>query len=161
MVSLIMGQGTPSRLIAVVILGAFVGALIAFFQEALSEAWLTVISSGKQEGHKINLTKPETSLGRDDRNDFVLYASGDVAPRHAVVTRKGNGHWLRPMPPAVAKVDGQWVSGELKLRNQFRITLGSMTLLFREQTAACPQCGKENASQAQFCAGCGYRLTAR
>lgn len=158
-VSLTLARGSGSRWIAVVILGAFLGAFIAFFQEWLSDAWLVVVSSGRQEGQKYNLTKGETVLGRGDRDDFVLYAGDGVVPRHALIFRKEAGHWIRPINPEhpvwVAK---QPVSGEQRLRHGDKIALGGMTLRFREQTEECPQCRRENPIRAKFCPGCGKRL---
>jgi hypothetical protein len=159
-VSLTLARGSGSRWIAVVILGACLGAFIAFFQEWLSEAWLVVVSTGPQEGHKYNLTKGETVLGRGDRDDFILYAGDSLVSRHALIVRKEAGHWIRPISPEhPVWVDKQPVSGEQRLRHGSEIALGGITLRFHEQTAKCPKCGKENAVRAKFCYGCGKQLT--
>jgi hypothetical protein len=159
-VSLTLARGAGSRWIAVVALGAFLGAFITFFQEWLADAWLVVVSSGRQEGQKYNLTKGETVLGRGDRDDFILYASEGVVPRHALIVRKQNGHWIRPLiPEHPVWVNRQIVSDEHPLRHGSEIVLGGMTLRFQEQVVKCPQCGKEKAVRAQFCPGCGKRLS--
>ncbi len=152
MISLILGQGTLSRFIADVLLGAFIGALITFVVTWLSEAWLVVVSAGKQEGRRVELKKGETTLGRGDRNDFVLFASTDRVAQHAAVIRKPDGYWLRPTAPA--SIDGQPVAGEQRLRNKNRIAIGGMTLLFSEQTPTCPKCGAGVRAGARFCPVC-------
>jgi hypothetical protein len=151
-----VGQGTLSRLIADVLLGLFLGALIAFFQEWLAEAWLVVTSPGPQEGQKYNLTKSETVLGRGDRDDFVLFASPDVATSHAVIVRQLNGYFIRPMhahnPVWVA---GQPVAGEIRLRPGVEVRLGSLTLRYHEQARSCARCGAPVAMSTKFCPRCG------
>ena len=162
MVSLTMARGSGSRWIAVVILGAFLGAFIAFFQEWLAEAWLVVVSSGRQEGQKYNLTKGETVLGRGDRDDFILYAGEGVVPRHALIVRRETGHWIQAISPEhPISVDKQPVSGEQRLRHGSETALGGMALRYHEQTAKCPQCGKENPIRAKFCPGCGKQLVVK
>ena len=158
-VSTTLARGSGSRWIAVVTLGASLGAFIAFFQEWLSDAWLVVVSSGRQEGHKHNLTKGETVLGRGDRDDFILYAGESVVPRHALIVRRDAGHWIRSIGPEhPIWVDKLLASGEQRLRHGSEIGLGGMTLRFYEQTAKCPQCKKENPVRAKFCSGCGKQF---
>jgi len=151
-----VGQGIVSRLIADVLLGLFLGALIAFFQEWLAEAWLVVTSPGAQEGQKYNLTRSETVLGRGDRDDFVLFASPDVASSHAVIVRRPNGYFVRPKqvhnPVWVA---GQPLSGEVRLRPGVEVRLGSLALRYHEQARSCTKCGAPVAMSAKFCPRCG------
>ena len=157
-----LASGAGSRWLALVILGAFLGAFIAFFQRWLSDAWLVVVSSGAQEGHRLDLTKPETVIGRGDLDDFVLYAGEGVAPRHALVSEKPNGYWLQAMSPQhPVRLNGGPIQTAQRLRPNTEIGLGSVTLRFGEKTVRCPQCNRENAAKAQFCLGCGKALATR
>ncbi|MBX3013619.1 MAG: hypothetical protein KF832_19010 [Caldilineaceae bacterium] len=157
-----LASGTGSRWLALVILGAFLGAFIAFFQRWLSDAWLVVVSSGAQEGHRLDLTKPATVLGRGDRDDFVLYAGEGVAPRHALVVERANGYWLQAASPQHrVRLNGEPLQTEQRLRPHAEIGLGSMILRFGEKTLQCPQCNRENAARAQFCLGCGRGLATK
>jgi hypothetical protein len=161
-VSLVLARDLGSRWIAVVVLGACLGAFITFFQEWLSDAWLVVVSSGRQEGQKYNITKGETRLGHDDHDDFILFAGENIIPHHALITRKPDGLWIRPMAPAnPVLINKQPVQGEQRLRHGNEVTLGSLTLRFQEQTIRCPQCNMENAARAQFCFGCGRKLVSK
>lgn len=158
-VSLVISGGAASRWIAVVLLGAFIGALVAFFQTWLAEARLTIVSSGSQEGVRYDLSKPRTILGRGDRDDFVLYAGEGVAAAHAAITQKPDGYWIAPLQPEHSvRVEQQVVQGERKLRPGNLISLGALTLRFSERTIRCPECGKENPISARFCLGCGAAL---
>ncbi len=157
-----LASGAGSRWIALVILGAFLGAFIAFFQRWLSDAWLVVVSSGAQEGHRLDLTKPETVLGCGDRDDFVLYAGEGIAARHAIVVEKLNGYWIQASSPTYAvRLNGERIGTEQRLRPNTEIGIGSLTLRFAEKTIRCPACDRENAVKAQFCLGCGKALAAR
>jgi len=141
---------------------AWRGAFIAFFQRWLSDAWLVVVSSGAQEGHRLDLTKPETVLGCGDRDDFVLYAGEGVAPRHALVVEKPNGYWIRATAPNHAvRLNGEPLQTEQRLRPNTEIGLGSVTLRFGEKSVLCPQCNRENGAKAQFCLGCGRTLATK
>lgn len=151
-----VGQGILSRLIADVLLGLFLGALIAFFQEWLAEAWLVVTSAGPQEGQKYNLTKPETILGRGDRDDFVLFASPDVTADHAVIMRRPNGYFIRPRQgDTPVRIGGQPATGEVRLRPGVEVRLGSLALRYHEQERSCARCGAPVALGAKFCTRCG------
>lgn len=154
-----LASGAGSRWIALVILGAFLGAFIAFFQRWLSDAWLVVVSSGVQEGQRLDLTKPTTVLGCGDRDDFVLYAGGDIAPRHALVVEKPSGYWIQATSPSHGvRLNGERIGTEQRLRPNAEIGIGSLTLRFAEKTVRCPVCERENAIKAQFCLGCGRGL---
>lgn len=158
-VSLVVAGGAASRWIAVVLLGAFIGALVAFFQTWLAQARLTVVSSGMQEGARYDLSKPRTILGRGDRDDFVLYAGEGIVAAHAAITQKTDGYWIAPLHPEHSvRVEQQVVEGERKLRPGNLISLGSLTLRFCERTISCPECGKENPIRGRFCLGCGVDL---
>lgn len=162
LVSLALAGGAFSRWVAVVVLGLFLGALITFFQEWLSNARLTVINSGVQEGAAYDLTKAETSVGNGDGDDFVLHAGEGVTPNHAHILQKTDGYWIQPINPQYGvRVNKQLVQGEQRLRHENEIGLGSMLLRFTEQTVRCPGCGKDNAVRAHFCLGCGRALTTK
>ena len=118
-----------------------------------------VVSSGVQEGQRLDLTKPTTVLGCGDRDDFVLYAGGDIAPRHALVVEKPSGYWIQATSPSHGvRLNGERIGTEQRLRPNAEIGIGSLTLRFAEKTVRCPVCERENAIKAQFCLGCGRGL---
>lgn len=155
-ISQLLSGGAVSRWIAVVLLGLFLGALIAIFERWLSTAQLTVITSGKQEGNRLNLTKPVVSLGCGDRDDFVLYAGEGIRVGHAQVLLKPDGYWVQPQ--ATVYLNRQPIDAAQRLHNGQEVGIGSLTLRFSEDTAACPHCGVGNPARAEFCRGCGQPL---
>lgn len=158
-VSQVSGGGAVSRWVAVVLLGLFLGALIAIFERWLSSARFTVISSGPQEGNRYEITKKFNVLGKGDRDDFMLYAGEGIHPGHAGVEEKNDGYWIRPLQPGFSVyINRQLIQGEQRLRNGSEIGIGSITLRYREDTMRCPYCDTENATRASFCRGCGQTL---
>lgn len=158
-ISQLLAGGAGSRWIAVVLLGLFLGALIAIFERWLSTARLTVITSGRQEGNRLELTKPVTTLGCGDRDDFVLYAGEAIQVGHAQVLLKPDGYWIEPT--ATLYVNRLLAQTAQRLRNGHEIGIGSLTLRFSEDTVTCAHCDTENAARADFCRGCGQALPKR
>lgn len=160
LISLAFPQGALSRLAADVILGALLGGLIIAIEIWLGEAWLVVVSSGPQEGSRFDLSKAETSIGSDDRDDVLLIGGEGIVPGHATVERRETGFWLRPQNGPVL-IDGRSHAQTVRLGHESQLQVGSFILLFQERQVACQECGFENGSQARFCKHCGTALPAR
>jgi uncharacterized RDD family membrane protein YckC/predicted RNA-binding Zn-ribbon protein involved in translation (DUF1610 family) len=114
------------------------------------------------------------TIGRDPSNDLVL-PDAMVSRRHAVIEHRGNQFLLRDCSSANGSVvNGDRVS-ERGLRDGDLVAIGSMRLLFREESAeagaggkvvphpsavpfACPSCGGEYRRGDLFCRECGTQV---
>lgn len=115
--------------IGLVILGAFIGALIAGVEEALARAKLRVVT-GKQEGREFNLTKKATTLGADERCDIYLPGDKAIRIRHAEIWQRGKVFTLCPLSGNPVQVNKTVVSEPRVLGHNERLQLGNTCLLF-------------------------------
>jgi pSer/pThr/pTyr-binding forkhead associated (FHA) protein len=90
--------GTAGRLFAGTLMGAAIGAAVAMIQEYSKQAWVTVLA-GKNEGKDYILTKPSTSMGRDELADIPLFGDKSVEKRHAVIEEHMGTHVLNASGP--------------------------------------------------------------
>jgi uncharacterized RDD family membrane protein YckC len=112
------------------------------------------------------------TIGRDPSNDLVL-PDAMVSRRHAVIEQRGAQFFLRDCSSANGSVvNGDRVS-ERGLRDGDLVAIGSMRLLFREETAEpgakvvphpsaaplrCPSCGEGYRRGDLFCRECGAQV---
>lgn len=124
--------------IGLVLVGACIGALIAFVEIVFVNAYFKVVR-GKQEGKDFNLVKPRMTIGRDDGNDIPLYDAEVQARSAAVVVLRGNtvniesrggcavllGHGREQQPKPI--------EGSEALQDGDRVQLGKTVLLLRKR----------------------------
>lgn len=84
LISVVVGSGTGSRMIGDTVIGIFVGALVVAIEEMAKAAWITVVA-GRNEGKQYILSKPYTTIGRNELSDIPMYGDMSVAKLHAVV----------------------------------------------------------------------------
>ncbi len=164
-----------SRGVALIVLGACIGILIAFVERVLAEAALWVIA-GRQEGREIFLDKPRAVVGREETNDIYLSDPG-VETRHAEIRAEGRGYVIVPTGGAVfvnrapvshhvLQADDEIQIGAARLRYRTRRSGARVSPQYAPppsysppaQFAACPNCGASNRASARFCARCGQRI---
>ena len=187
--ALVLGTDVLSRFIALVILGACIGILIALVERALAQGAFRVLA-GRQEGREILLDKPRLTIGHDERNDVYLSDRG-VEMRHAQVRAERGGFAINALNGAVV-VNGSPVTQHL-LQSGDEVQLGDARLRYRTRgermplsrrlprTGAplasrpappsapvsrglsterdCPRCAHTNRAGAKFCLRCGMKLT--
>src|SRR5437762_1538444 len=76
--------GTLNRFVADLVVGLSIGIMVALVEVAAKTAWLVAVS-GKRAGTQFILSKDTTSIGRDDRDDVLLWGDPHMATRHARV----------------------------------------------------------------------------
>ncbi len=122
-----IGGGTISRAIALTVLGACIGILIALVEQALAEATLLVVQ-GRQEGRTILLDKPRTVFGRNESNDVYMSDTG-IVPRHAEIRAESGGYAIVPLDGSVTV--NQSVTQHHLLQSDDQIDLGAARLVYR------------------------------
>ena len=122
--------GTLNRFVADLVVGLSIGMMVALVEVAAKTAWLVALS-GKRAGTQFILSKDTTSIGRDDRDDVLLWGDPQMATRHARVLRSRDGFVLeRLSQDAPTLVNGRCWAGPTVLRDGDEIELGSTQFRF-------------------------------
>ena len=124
-----------SRGIGMIATGASIGLFIGLVEALLKQAWVRVVQ-GRNEGREYIISKPRTTIGRDELSDVGLFGDRNVAPLHAVIEMHNGRHTLRDAGgPVGTSVNGQKVM-EHTLRDGDIIQMGSMRLEFHDKATA-------------------------
>lgn len=136
------GNAILARLAALVATGGLAGFFIGFVQNALKSAWIRVVV-GKNEGKEYLISKPLTTIGRDELADIGLFGDKAIAPTHAVIESlpAQRRHRLRHVAPGQGggptypptRVNGQPVTAEQWLADGDTIQIGKRALVFYEK----------------------------
>ena len=124
-----------SRGISMVVTGASIGFFIGLVEALLKQAWIRVVQ-GRNEGKEYVISKPRTTIGRDELSDVGLFGDRDISPLHAVIEMHNGRHTIKDAGGSIGTaVNGQKVV-EHSLRDGDRIQVGSMRLEFHEKATA-------------------------
>lgn len=85
---LVVGTGSIGRFFGFVAMGAIIGLSVAFVEEAAKQSWVTVLN-GPREGRHYILSKPTTTVGRDELADIPLFGDMSVAKDHVHLDLQG------------------------------------------------------------------------
>lgn len=130
--------GTASRFVAEIVVGICIGFLVAMVESVSKNAWLTALS-GRREGAQFILSKDITLIGRDDRDDVILWGDPLLATRHARIQRFKVGYLLESLSAeALTAVNGQPINGTAPLHNGDEVMLGGTRLVFHTRNAPLP-----------------------
>ena len=131
--------GMPSRMIAFVVLGIAIGAMIGLVQVVLREAWLTVVD-GYRPGRQFILAQKTTVLGRAEHLPlpFLGPSNSQVTLEHLQIVRQPQGeYWLEDMTSALGTyLNHQRISGTAVLTNGDLIKLGTNLVRFNERRSS-------------------------
>lgn len=124
-----------SRGIAMIATGASIGFFIGLVEALLKQAWIRVVQ-GRNEGKEYVISKPRTTIGRDELSDVGLFGDRDVAPLHAVIEMHNGRHSIKDAGGFIGTaVNGQKVAEHI-LRDGDLIQIGLMRLEFHEKATA-------------------------
>ena len=135
------GGSRPSRLIAIVVIGVLMGALIALVDTLRTEMWLTV-SSGEMTGRQFILYDESTIVGCARNVPVTILADRTVAEHHIRIDRTGAGTSFECMhnaPPIIVN-GNQTTSG--RLANGDVIKIGNTELQIGERKTSAPSPGQ-------------------
>lgn len=138
--------GVISRGAGFTVTGAAIGLFVGLVETLMRQAWVRVVQ-GRNEGREHIISKPNTTIGRDELADISLFGDRDVLPQHAVIQLVGSRYSIRDGGgPAGTVVNGQRVAQQL-LRDGDKITIGSMDLEFHEKATATRAVPKKDAAR--------------
>lgn len=128
----LLGKG-----LGLVLLGAAVGAFIAWMVVLLTRAWLQV-TSGKLKGSEFILDKfmrangPTAILGSDALKADIAVPDPDVAPQHALLRGAGTHFVLKDISTSGTFVNGRRIE-QVRLSDRQHIRVGNTDLIYRER----------------------------
>ncbi len=102
--SIITHGGSASRFIGFILMGAATGAAVAFVDEIAKQNWVTVLS-GPKEGRSFIITKPTTTIGRDELADIPLFGDPNVTKQHAYLLMQDNNVSVQSASGVVVSVN--------------------------------------------------------
>ncbi len=129
----IFPTGVLSRLIATVLLGAFIGAFIVIIERMLAQAWLYGLTS-RYEGREYIISKNPTTIGKDELSDIGLFGDPEVSPKHAIIAIESKKYWLQDAGSDKGTfVNGQRLINRHQLVNGDKLRFGGLEFIFREK----------------------------
>lgn len=118
-----------------VMLGLFIGGLVALTQVVLRTAWVR-IEAGFRPGRDVILSKDATCIGRAEECDIGLFGDPAVDKNHARIVLDGAGYVLEDGGTSAGTfVNERRVAGRLPLRSGDLIRIGRNVLRFQEKRA--------------------------
>lgn len=127
--------GGPGRASLAVIMGAAVGLFTSLFLMATKSAWLRLML-GRNEGKDWLIDAGQSVIGRSEMAHVPLMSDPNVAPRHAVIDRRGMNYVLVDQGSPI----GTWLNGariqEAVLFDGAIISIGGFNLQFMMKQGA-------------------------
>ncbi len=168
--------GVISRGIGLTATGAAIGFFIGLVETLLKQAWIRVVQ-GRNEGREYVISKPQTTIGRNELSDIGLFGDTNIAPAHAIIEQLAGRHVIHDAgTPAGTSVNGQRIQ-MAGLKDGDIIQIASMRLEFHEKATAskiappvdvgskpinipsmegiCPYCGTKKTATGQCACSVG------
>jgi hypothetical protein len=119
------------------LLGAAVGAFIAFIVLLLSRAWLEVVT-GKLKGSEFILDKfihangPSAYIGSDALKADIVLPDPDIAPQHALLKGADSHMNIKDMSRSGTFINNRKIE-QAKLENEQAIRIGNTQMVYHEK----------------------------
>jgi hypothetical protein len=128
---------TSGKATGLMLLGAFIGALIAMIVVLLSRAWLEVIS-GKLKGTTFILDKflseggPSAIIGSSPLKSEIALPDPDIDPQHAMLIGAGTHFLLKDMSMGGTFINGRKIE-QKQLVHGHSIRAGNTAMVYHER----------------------------
>jgi hypothetical protein len=132
--SMLMGQdkleADMSRLVAIAVVGACVGAMIGVVELLARDAWLRMIH-GPLKGKEFLLFKDVMNVGSSPKSDLYLFNDTRVAPQHALIRTVGEGYEIEARQSTHPVIINGTSQQRARLRQGDEITIGGTVFTFQ------------------------------
>lgn len=139
----VTGSGMLSRFIGLTVFGAVIGAAVAIAEDKAKRNWVVVLA-GPKEGRSFIISKPVTSIGRDELADIPLFGDPGIAKQHVFLHLQGYAVTLESAPGAIVTVNSVQTS-DIELKDSDVIIIGNTPLRYHQKSAK--RYGKFSPSQ--------------
>lgn len=131
-------NGSVSRFVGFIAIGLVTGAAIAFVEDMVKQSWVTVLR-GPKEGRSFILTKPVTSIGRNEMADIPLFGDLKIQKDHARLLLEDKAVFVQSATNTAVTVNGTQTQ-YAQLKPWDVIGVGSVSLRFHQKAAAMQAC---------------------
>ncbi len=121
-----------NRALGFALLGAFIGLFVGLIPDLLKDAWLKVVSSGRNEGKEFLLDKKINTIGRAERSDVALFGDKAIAPKHAEIRQESGRFVMHALAEHRVEVNDRQVT-RVALQDGARVRVGATKLIFRRK----------------------------
>jgi len=121
-----------NRALGFAILGACIGLFVGLIPDLLKEAWLKVVSSGRNEGSEFLLDKQVNTIGSAERRDVALFGDNAIAPKHAEIRQESGQFVLHALAGQRVEVDDRPAT-RVALQDGARVRIGATKMVFRRR----------------------------
>lgn len=128
-----------ARLVGIALTGLLIGLAIGFFEEVRKTAWLEIVTT-HGSARQFILHQPIIKIGSSPTSNVIITNDAGVPREAAVITRKGNQSLITAEPGATIYLDGQLLDSA-SLHDGSTISIGSVTLRFRDKATSTPMAG--------------------
>lgn len=126
--------GSASRFIGFILIGSITGAAVALVEDIVKHSWITVLR-GPKEGRSYILTKPTTTIGRNEMADIPLFGDLSIAKDHARLLLQDSGVCIQSATNTVVTINGSQTQ-YAQLRPWDTIGIGGISLRFHQKVSA-------------------------
>lgn len=127
-------NGSLSRFVGFILIGLLTGAALALVEEMAKQSWVTVLR-GPKEGRSFILTKPTTTIGRDEMADIPLFGDPGITKDHARLLLQDTGVFVQSATHTSITVNGSQTQ-YAQLRPWDVIGVGGISLRFHQKASA-------------------------
>jgi hypothetical protein len=131
LISSLLRLPLSSRAIGFVLLGLFVGLLIALAQEVVKQAELKIVSSGPNEGRRFNIDKKRVTVGSASGNDWVISGDPNLFPQHVEIRQERGKFVVHSMAAQSPALVNRQPIQEQVLNDGDRVRIGATEIAFK------------------------------
>jgi hypothetical protein len=130
-----LSNGSLSRAIGIVVIGATVGAMIGFTDLLTRDAWLKVLT-GPLQGKEFSFSVTPVRIGSSQKNEIYLFKDSKVQPVHAEINKLRDAYEIVDNSSETGTfVNGQPVS-RIRLTDGAHIRIGDSEFSFSSREKA-------------------------
>lgn len=127
-------DASMSRFVGFILIGLVTGAAVAIVEDVVKQSWITVLR-GPKEGRSFILTKPTTTIGRNEMADIPLFGDLSIEKDHARLLLQDTGVSVQSAANTSVTVNGSRTQ-YAQLRPWDVIGIGGISLRFHQKTSA-------------------------
>lgn len=127
-------DGSLSRFVGFILIGLVTGAAVSVVEDMVKQSWVAVLR-GPKEGRTFILTKPVTSIGRDEMADIPLFGDLSIAKDHARLLLQDNDVFVQSATNTCVTVNGSQTQ-YARLRPWDVVGVGGISLRFHQKASA-------------------------
>ncbi len=137
-ISIVVGNGLLSRLIAITAIGALAGAGTGLIETVAKTGWLKV-DKGLIAGKQFILYRNPTFIGSSPQCEIYLFNDPMISGQHAAIHLLGDGFEIENLDASARTQVNRQDVARTRVRNGDKIQIGATRIIFQEKGSV-PRC---------------------